>query len=88
MVGMIGIYLPISETIITVWSLLPGLSPAGVPVSLRGTAKPFSFNALHELEYLADNNELAAVKWRFKVNPTRQGFLDGVRNICDKKVSF
>ena len=66
--------------------LLPGLSPAGVPVSLRGTAKPFSFNALHELEYLANNNELAAVKMEVqRSTPPDRDFLGGVRDLCDKK---
>ena len=67
--------------------LLPGLSPAGVPV-LRGTAKPFSFNALHELEYLADNNELAAVKMEVQRSTHRQGFLMGLGTYAIKKVSF
>ncbi|MFT5322953.1 MAG: glutamate-1-semialdehyde 2,1-aminomutase [Planctomycetaceae bacterium] len=62
--------------------LLPGLEPAGVPTSLRGTTLPFRYNQLDELDAIIDKHgaELAAII----MEPTRQtapepGFLEGVR---------
>ncbi len=62
--------------------LLPGLEPAGVPRSLQGTALPFGYNRLDELDALLANHgdELAAIV----MEPTRHtdpdpGFLEGVR---------
>lgn len=67
--------------------LLPGLAPAGVPRGLAGTALPFTYNRLHELEQIVTQhgNELAAVV----MEPTRStdpdpGFLEGVRKLCDR----
>ena len=66
--------------------LLPGLAPAGVPRGLAGTALPFTYNRLHELEVIVTRHgdELAAVV----MEPTRStdpdpGFLEGVRELCD-----
>lgn len=67
--------------------LLPGLDPAGVPRALRGTAWPFRYNHLDELEALADRHgdDLAAII----MEPVRgeapaPGFLDGVRALADR----
>jgi glutamate-1-semialdehyde 2,1-aminomutase len=67
--------------------LLPGLSPTGVPSSLAGTALPFSYNNIDELSALVkkEGSNLAAVV----LEPTRNveplpGFLEGVRELCDK----
>ncbi|MEJ7594015.1 MAG: aminotransferase class III-fold pyridoxal phosphate-dependent enzyme, partial [Planctomycetaceae bacterium] len=67
--------------------LLPGLAPAGVPRGLAGTALPFTYNRLHELEQIVTRHggELAAVV----LEPTRStdpdpGFLEGVREHCDR----
>lgn len=67
--------------------LLPGLAPAGVPRGLAGTALPFSYNRLDELEqiFARHHGNLAAVV----MEPTRSlapaaGFLEGVRRICDR----
>ena len=67
--------------------LLPGLAPTGVPRGLAGTALPFTYNRLHELEQLVNRHgsELAAVV----MEPTRStdpdpGFLEGVRELCDR----
>ncbi len=67
--------------------LLPGLAPAGVPRGLAGTALPFNYNRLHELETLikTHGHEIAAVV----MEPTRSadpepGFLEGVRALCDR----
>jgi glutamate-1-semialdehyde 2,1-aminomutase len=67
--------------------LLPGLQPAGVPRGLQGTALPFTYNKLDELRALvaAQGERLAAVV----MEPTRNaepapGFLEGVRELCDR----
>jgi glutamate-1-semialdehyde 2,1-aminomutase len=67
--------------------LLPGLSPAGVPRGLQGTALPFAYNRLDELAALVreHGSRLAAVV----LEPLRSaepasGFLEGVRELCDR----
>ena len=67
--------------------LLPGLAPAGVPRGLAGTALPFSYNKLEELERILQQHgtQIAAVV----MEPTRStdpapGFLEGVRELCDR----
>lgn len=67
--------------------LLPGLSPTGVPSQLAGTAHPFTYNKLDELAAIIREHgkNLAAVV----MEPTRSvdpdpGFLEGVRELCDK----
>ena len=67
--------------------LLPGLAPRGVPRGLRGTALPFRYNHLEELEAIVAQygDELGAVV----MEPIRNmepvpGFLDGVRQMCDR----
>ncbi|MGC9970651.1 MAG: aminotransferase class III-fold pyridoxal phosphate-dependent enzyme [Bryobacteraceae bacterium] len=65
--------------------LLPGLEPAGVPRVLSGTALPFHYNEIGELESIVARHgaELAAVV----MEPVRScdpqpGFLEGVREIA------
>lgn len=67
--------------------LLSGLSPAGVPKALRGTALPFKYNQIDELRAIVreHGSRLAAVM----MEPTRSampdsGFLEDVRQICDE----
>lgn len=67
--------------------LLPGLAPAGVPQGLAGTALPFTYNKLAELEehIQRSGRDIAAVV----MEPTRStapapGFLEGVRELCDR----
>ncbi len=67
--------------------LLPGLDPAGVPRSLIGTALPFRYNHIQELEAIAarHGDELAAVV----MEPIRNiepvpGFLQEVRRTCNR----
>ncbi len=67
--------------------LLAGLTPNGVPVELAGTALPFRYNRLDELEAIVDSagDRLAAVV----MEPTRheqpaEGFLAGVRALADR----
>ncbi|NLF09666.1 MAG: aminotransferase class III-fold pyridoxal phosphate-dependent enzyme [Pirellulaceae bacterium] len=67
--------------------LLPGLSPRGVPTQLAGTALPFAYNQIDSLAEIVrrEGPRLAAVV----MEPTRQsvpaaGFLEGVRELCDR----
>lgn len=67
--------------------LIPGLSPAGVPKGLTGTAFPFRYNHLEELEAIVakEGKNLAAIV----MEPTRgmdpiPGFYEGVRAIADE----
>ena len=66
--------------------LLAGLRPAGVPRELAGTALPFTYNCLDELDAIvrSHGNDLAAIV----MEPTRSqspepGFLEGVRERAD-----
>ena len=66
--------------------LLPGLEAKGVPAGLAGTAMPFHYNRIDELQGIvkARGRELAAVV----MEPTRShdpdpGFLEEVRRLCE-----
>lgn len=67
--------------------LLPGLSSTGVPTGLTGTAFPFRYNHLEELEVIVQQHkdDLAAIV----MEPIRNekplpGFLEGVRALADE----
>lgn len=67
--------------------LLPGLEPAGVPRGLAGTAMPFQYNHLEELEAIVARNrdQIAAIV----MEPVRDhdpspGFLESVREIANR----
>jgi glutamate-1-semialdehyde 2,1-aminomutase len=67
--------------------LLTGLEPSGVPRQLRGTAVPFHFNQIEELENILGDNrdEFAAIV----VEPVRNynpetGFLERVKEIAEE----
>lgn len=63
--------------------LLPGLEPLGVPAGLEGTAFPFRYNQLEELEQLLVQHQLAAVVMETSrgVDPEDQ-FLESVRRLA------
>ncbi|MBW1716296.1 MAG: aminotransferase class III-fold pyridoxal phosphate-dependent enzyme, partial [Deltaproteobacteria bacterium] len=67
--------------------LLSGLHPAGVPKGLSGTAVPFRYNHIEELDAIVnkDKNEIAAIVMEpiRSVHP-QPGFLQGVKAIADK----
>jgi len=70
--------------------LISGLNPTGVPRALEGTAFPFRYNHLEELEKIvADHGkDLAAIV----MEPLRNyepgpGFIEGVRSLADKSGS-
>ncbi|MGI9457302.1 MAG: aminotransferase class III-fold pyridoxal phosphate-dependent enzyme, partial [Aeoliella sp.] len=67
--------------------LLAGLEPAGVPTELAGTALPFAYNRIDELDAIVrlHGSDLAAIV----MEPTRSespepGFLEGVRERADR----
>lgn len=65
--------------------LLPGLDPAGVPRGLRGTALPFAYNEIAQLETIVARHgcELAAIVMEPVRNRVPQpGFLERVRQIA------
>ena len=67
--------------------LLPGLEPVGVPRGLLGTALPFRYNHLEELEAIVARHraELAAVIMEpIRDHPPDPGFLLGVRDIASR----
>ncbi len=65
--------------------LLPGLEPAGVPRGLLGTALPFCYNRIDELEaiVLAYGDELAAIVMEpVRNHDPEPGFLERIREIA------
>jgi glutamate-1-semialdehyde 2,1-aminomutase len=67
--------------------LLPGIEPAGVPRELLGTALPFRYNQLADLEKIvaAHGDQLAAIVMEpVRGNNPEPGFLEGVREIANR----
>ncbi len=67
--------------------LLPGLEPAGVPRGLLGTALPFRYNHLEELESILSRNrkELAAIVMEpIRDRDPQPDFLEGVRSLASE----
>jgi glutamate-1-semialdehyde aminotransferase len=65
--------------------LIPGLEPLGVPRGLLGTALPFQYNHLEELESIVSQhkNELAAIVMEpIRNHDPLPGFLEGVKEIA------
>lgn len=66
--------------------LLAGLDPCGVPRVLAGTALPFRFNNLEDLEKIVRTHgeELAAIILEpIRDNPPSEAFVQGVRDAAD-----
>jgi glutamate-1-semialdehyde aminotransferase len=67
--------------------LLPGLDPDGVPRALHGSALPFRYNQIGELEQIvaAHRSELAAIVMEpRRYDPPTDGFLEKVRSLADE----
>lgn len=65
--------------------LMPGLEPAGVPASLKGTAFPFHYNRIDQLKEIVSEcrGDLAAIVMEpRRDNPPDPGFLEEVREIA------
>lgn len=64
--------------------LLPGLEPKGVPRGLKGTALPFNYNKLDELEAIVAKNDIGIIVMEpLRHHEPAPGFLEGVRKIAD-----
>ncbi len=67
--------------------LLPGLEPAGVPRALAGTALPFRYNQIEQLEAIvAEHGDSvgAIVMEPFRYDEPKDGFLHKVREIATR----
>lgn len=65
--------------------LLPGLEPKGVPRGLKGTAIPFNYNNLAELEQIVENKDVGVIVMEpLRHHEPASGFLSGVRKIADE----
>jgi len=65
--------------------LLPGLQPNGVPRGLIGTALPFNYNDIEQLEQLIRDNkdEIAAIKMEVSRNDgSKDNYLQKVRDLA------
>ena len=65
--------------------LLPGLSPNGVPKSLRGSVHPFTYNDFDGLEDLVRTHDIGVIKMEVSRNYEPSGdFLVRVRQLADE----
>ena len=67
--------------------LLPGLSPKGVPASLKGTCVPFEYNNLDQLQSVLQknaNNVACIIMEATRFKQPNPGFLKGVRSLADE----
>jgi glutamate-1-semialdehyde 2,1-aminomutase len=65
--------------------LLPGLEPKGVPRGLKGTALPFNYNNLAELEQIVAHHDVGVIVMEpLRHHEPEPGFLKGVRKIADE----
>jgi len=67
--------------------LLPGLNPCGVPKALAGTAFPFHYNRLDELEKIVaeHGSDLAAIITEpIRGEPPVEGFFEGIDALAEK----
>lgn len=65
--------------------LLPGLEPLGVPRCLRGTAIPFNYNKIDELEKIVKKNDIGVIVMEpRREHEPQKGFLENVRKIASK----
>jgi glutamate-1-semialdehyde 2,1-aminomutase len=65
--------------------LMDGIPPKGIPRALSNTVLPFFYNDLEALSKILDAGDVAAVKMEVSrsVGP-EPGFLEGVRELCNK----
>lgn len=66
--------------------LLPGFAPKGTPRGLAGTAIPFNYNNIEELEKIvAENNDIGVIVMEpARDHEPKDGFLQKVREIADR----
>ena len=65
--------------------LLPGLSTAGVPTSLRGVVHPFDYNDFENLAQLVRKKNIGVIKMEvMRTFEPSDNFLTKVRRLCDE----
>jgi glutamate-1-semialdehyde 2,1-aminomutase len=65
--------------------LLPGLEPLGVPRGLKGTAIPFNYNRIEELEEIVKSNDIGVIAMEpIRHHEPENDFLRNVREIADE----
>jgi glutamate-1-semialdehyde aminotransferase len=65
--------------------LLPGLKPLGVPRALKGTAIPFNYNKIDELEKITEENEIGTIVMEpQREHSPEKDFLKNVRKIANR----
>jgi glutamate-1-semialdehyde 2,1-aminomutase len=66
--------------------LLPGLSPNGVPRSLKGSVHPFEYNDFDTLESLVTSKNIGVIKMEvFRNKEPENNFLEKVRKLATDK---
>jgi len=66
--------------------LIAGLSPKGVPKSLKNSVFPFNYNNFEELLDIVENNDIGVIKMEVIRNfEPKDGFLKRVRDLTTKK---
>lgn len=65
--------------------LLPGLEPKGVPRTLTGSARPFTYNDLDSLAAVLDEGDVGVIFMEVtRSSGPDPGFLEGVRALADR----
>lgn len=65
--------------------LLPGLEPLGVPRSLKGSAIPFTYNRIEELERIVKINDIGVIVMEpIRHHEPENRFLENVREIANE----
>jgi glutamate-1-semialdehyde aminotransferase len=65
--------------------LLSGLEPLGVPRCLKGTALPFNYNNIEELETITKNNDIGTIIVEpIRHHKPKDNFLQKIRKIADE----
>ena len=65
--------------------LLPGLEPLGVPRGLKGTAIPFNYNRIDELEEIVESNDIGVIVMEpIRDHEPENNFLKNCRDIADE----
>ena len=63
--------------------LLPGLVPLGVPKGLKGTANPFNYNRIEELEQIVKSNDIGTIVMEpVRNHEPKNRFLENCRDIA------
>jgi glutamate-1-semialdehyde 2,1-aminomutase len=66
--------------------LLPNLEIAGVPKALSSTVFPFKYNDIDALNSIVKKNNIGTIKMEVSRSiPPKDGFLENIRELCNKK---